>query len=339
MRQARTLLIGLVLTAAAGCTTSAQPNSPAWMNRFRSLWAGLGPDALQAEIALVQQPLDNPYLSFDVWREIDEQVVPLERRPLLESNGFRLGTISGTVPSELQRVLTTERLTCVQGHTWEISGSENDGTNPTCPHCQLRPVKKESFVTARRKGVKPNDPTFQALGPDKVLRVQVHQDGSATPLELEAAQAGLSIQFKLSDDGEVVVHCEPRVQYGSALRIPHPSDDKSGWSFTTGRPEKEFSKLAWEVTLRPSEYLVIGAWHDRADTLGQRCFLQQDAGLQSLLLIRVARPQTPDPKATAVASASAKPVNAAGPLPLALQSIMPKRPAPTPALTRSQSAE
>jgi hypothetical protein len=93
------------------------------------------------------------------------------------------------------------------------------------------------------------------------------------------------------------------------------------------------------VKLEPNEYLVIGAWRDRPDTLGQRCFLQPDASVHSLLMIRVARPQASEPKATAVASTSAKPGTSSGPLPLALQSIMPKRP-PQPAdLTRGQSPE
>jgi hypothetical protein len=334
MRYRTAAQLALMLVLMAGCASSGKDGTTGgMMSRLRPLWGGLGPDAIQLEIALVQRPLDDAYLAQDVWREVDEQVLPLERRPALEASGFRLGTISGTVPSELQHLLTCERLTCIQGHTWEVSGLENNGKMPQCPHCQLRAVSRESFVTARRKGVKPNAPFFLPLGPDKPLKMQVEQDGTPVDLDYESAQTGLQIQLSTTDEGEVLVRCEPRIQHGANLRIPRPSVDKDGWSFTTGRPEREFPKLAWEISLEANEYLVIGAWRGSSDTLGQRCFLQPDANTQTLLVIRTARPQN-DPRQTAVAGGAPR----SGPLPLALQSIMPKKP-PQPQLTRGQSGE
>jgi hypothetical protein len=329
------LALGLLLLLAAGCASPAQESAPGkMMSRFRSLWGGLGPDAIQLELALVQRPLDDPYVSRDVWREVDEQVLPLDRRPTLEANGLRVGTISGTVPSGLQKLLTGQRHTCIQGHTWEISGSENDGNAPLCPYCQLRSMSKENFVTARRKGVRPNEPFFLPLGPEKPLKLSVTEDGAVVPIECESAQAGLQIHLCLTDAGDVQVRCEPRIQHGSHLRIPQPSADKDGWSFLSGRAEHQFPKLACEICLEPNEYLVIGAWNDRRDTLGQRCFCDFEAGKQTLLVVRTARPQS-DPRQQAVASKETKP--SSGPLPLALQSIMPKKP-PQPQLSRGQSS-
>jgi hypothetical protein len=327
-------LLGL-LVLALGCSSTRQSGNASWANRVRSLWAGLGPDAVQLELALITRPLGDRYLTDELWREIDEQVVSLDQRPNLEANGLRLGTISGNVPSGLQRLLTTEKLTCVQGHSWEIAGQANDA-DPLCPHCRLRAVNRESLTTARRRGIRAGESFFHTLGTaDMPVKVQVHQDQEAKLLELDNAQAGIQFQLTPSDAGEVIIRGEPRIQYGSFLRLPQPSEDKGSWSITPGRPEKAFPKLAWEIGLEPDEYLVLGCWPEPADSFGQQCFTNKAAGTQSILVLRVARPQV-DAKATAVATTSGS-SGISGPLPLALQSILPKR--PPPAVSRGQSGE
>src|SRR5262245_6904133 len=90
MRCRVALMLGLFFAVMAGCASSGAKNASGWMkSKFQSLVSAIGPDAIQVEIALIQQPLDDPYLGRDVWYEVDEQALPLERRPALESSGFR----------------------------------------------------------------------------------------------------------------------------------------------------------------------------------------------------------------------------------------------------------
>ena len=62
--------------------------------------------------------------------------------------------------------------------------------------------------------------------------------------------------------------------------------------------QETFEDLAWEVTLKPNEWVVVGAYVDDAESLGAQCFAQEDdqARVQRLLTEqkRVARESIED---------------------------------------------
>jgi hypothetical protein len=274
MRTARpgTWVALLVLPLVFGCATDDPRPTTSFLGRFRSLWSGVGPDAVQMELAIVRQPSGDAYLAGELWEELDEQVVPLELRPVLQVNGFRVGTLSGGTPARLQTLLTSDA-TCVE---------------------------------ARRKAVKAGTPTFLALGPNQSLNVKVVQDHAPTPLELDRAQCGVSVSLRIEEDGDVLLRFEPHVQHGGEQRVLKPAEDRSDWKIQPSKAEEAFPRLGWEVSLARHEFLVIGGLADRPGTLGHACFFRPDKGTQDILVIRTLKP-SPDPATTTAAKPTGPP--------------------------------
>jgi hypothetical protein len=258
-------------------------------------------DTIPVEIAIVRQPLGEPLLDHELWREADEQVVPLEMRGLLEANGFRCGTISGAAPPALQRLLSSPR---------------------SCTSTQLAAIR------ARR-------PLFLPLGSKDVAgALKVVHDGDTLAHTYEQAQCGLSLELRVSDEGELVLHFEPRVRHGRSQLTPCPATDRSDWTLLAGQPEEKYPRLAWQVSLTANEYVLIGGLPSRLQTLGYWSFIRatEETPSQELLVIRATR--TPNPSPFAGTVTSLRVASLAEPVPLALQSIATK----PRAVTRGQSA-
>jgi hypothetical protein len=106
----------------------------------------------------------------------------------------------------------------------------------------------------------------------------------------------LEVVPTLAEEGKVQLRFTPRVRQGKPALALRPVQDPAGplrWEWESQQPEEVYPWLAWEVTVTPNEYVVVGTWLDRVDSLGQRCFLARSADglapLQRLLVIRTAR--------------------------------------------------
>src|SRR5437870_10332225 len=112
MRPERALVWGLLAGLLAGCATGTPAPATSWLRRFQQLDIPTGPDVVNMEVVLLERPVGDSYLDHELWQTADEQVVPLERKAVLEENGFRVGQIGGQTPVGLQALLTSER-SCV----------------------------------------------------------------------------------------------------------------------------------------------------------------------------------------------------------------------------------
>ena len=112
MRQGRVLLWWLLAVLAGGCAHGLPARSTSWLDRLKSLPVPTGPDVIHIDVVLLERPIGDSYINQEVWMAADEQAIPLERKAVLEDNGFRIGQIGGATPAELQSLLTSER-SCV----------------------------------------------------------------------------------------------------------------------------------------------------------------------------------------------------------------------------------
>ena len=276
MRFGRAMLFGLAALMWVGCSTDQTGTKPAWLQQIRTFWTDVGSDAMQLEFAYVRRPLGDPYLNELLWHEVDEQCVPLEKRPVLAENGLRVGLISGTIPTKLQN--------------WLCSDGQSD---------------------AHRLVLRSGRPSFLPVGSSDYDRSLELRDGDNTrTLELEKVQCGLAVQVGVAESGDTIVQIEPRVKYGALPRLPQLARDAQGFEVTGERPEEQFARLAWELTITPSDYIIVGGMADKPKSLGYTCFVQPEGNEQLLLVIRAPR-----------ASASAKPTGGSAVRPLAVQTI------------------
>ena len=253
-RSALLLLLSLVLS---GCV-APKTHTTAWLDRFRHLGGPKGPDAVMMDVALIERPLGDGYLNRTLWTVADEQVIALESRAILEDNGFRIGQIGGITPVELQTLLTSER----------------------------------SCANPRRITSKAGKPAQLLLGPAvAACKFQIERQGQPVPVDLAQAECTLEVTPTLTPDGRTKLRFVPIVQHGVPELKPRPTADRSGWMLAEEKPSQRYDEMAWEVTLAPNEYVVVGGRFERPETLGHQCFLRRDeqTPVQRLLVIRTGR--------------------------------------------------
>lgn len=257
MRQGPALLLLLLLAALVGCVNRPQVHQTNWLDRMLRPAGPAAADTVQMDVALIERPLGDTYLIQGLWEGADEQVVALEQRAALEDNGLRIGQIGGIVPVNLQNMLTSEK----------------------------------SCANPRRIRTASAKPTRLTLGPEVAeCSFQLPVDGKPTPVKLSKALCTLEVTPTLTADGRIKLRFLPQLLHGDAQQLPRPTEDRTGWMLKEERPTERYTNLAWEVTLAPGEYVLVGGRYDKPESLGHQCFLRRDEanGVQRLLVIRTA---------------------------------------------------
>jgi hypothetical protein len=267
MRQ--TLAVALALAAASlgGCFTAA-PEAGAGRREPSPFTGPTGDDVVRLDVYLVERPAGDAYLTRGVWEFTDEQTLQSACKARLEDNGFRAGRVGG-LPDELRRLTESER----------------------------------SCADPRRLLLHAGRPAAVVLGPPAARQAfRLVLDGRAEDVAWDQAQCLLEATPRLADGGRVTLRLTPQVRHGAPVCIPRPSQGPDGllrWDFQAQQESETYKTLAWELTLAPDEYAVVGAAPDRDETLGACAFLGGDDGppRQRLLVLRVSRAAPPSPPA------------------------------------------
>jgi hypothetical protein len=259
MRRGSALLCcGLLAGLLAGCAIGVAESPGKWVDRFRPTHVPEGPDVVVLEVALLERAIGDPFINEGLWQSADEQAVPLERKAILDDNGFRIGQIGGLTPAGLQTLLTSER----------------------------------SCVNPRRLFPRAANATTISLGPKlAACRFDLHQDGLPVAVALEGAECTLEVVPALAAEGQTRLQFTPRIRHGETKLLPRAAPDQSRWMLQEDRPTETYPLLGWEVTLAPNEYLVVGTRLDRPGSLGHQCFVRpkEAAPVQRLLVLRSSR--------------------------------------------------
>jgi hypothetical protein len=213
---------------------------------------------VQMDVTLLECPAGDPFINQQLWTFTDELAVELEHRAALEENGLRVGRVVGLPPTELRALLTSPR----------------------------------SCVNPRRRLLTAGHTAPLLLGPvAPEVRFQVCRQGVPAVALLQQAQCVLAVTPALTADGRTQLHFAPRVEYGEFLRELQVAADRSGYTLEVKRKVESYPELDWDVTLAANEYLVIGTYIERPETLGYQAFVETSgaAPLQRLLVIRTGR--------------------------------------------------
>jgi hypothetical protein len=262
MRRRVALGVGLLTWLLAGC--AGGPSVPDWLAHARPKTTAPARNIVLLEVALLECPLGDRYINNDLWDLADEFAVGADHQAAVEDNGFRVAQIGGIIPDELQELLTSKR----------------------------------SNVNPRQRQVLPGHSAPVQLGPTvSSLHFTMLQDGEPITTNLDQAQGRLQVLPTFTADGNIRLHFTPEVEHGEPISTYHPAPDGSGWMMQVERARQTYADLAWEVTLAPRQYLVIGARFDQPQSLGYACFVQADpiSPVQRLLVIRARDPAGPAP--------------------------------------------
>jgi hypothetical protein len=256
MRRARVFWLGLLALGLSGCLHDRPARSSSFFDRFSR--GPSGPDAVFLEYALIERPAGSAAINREVWANLDEQVLPAETRALLTENGFRVGVVGGLLPSELEAMIA----------------------NP------------KSDTGHRQRRLYVNNPAALLVnGPVPKAEYQVRAKMDETPDDASFEQARFSMTFTPShgSDGRVTLRCVPEVEYLDRRRWVPAGAPGMNWLNT--KPAEKYESLAFEVTLSPREFLIVGTHYERGPWLGNRAFvgMQGPDKVQRLLIVRAGR--------------------------------------------------
>ena len=288
MHRAGRILCLLCAAALSGCAETAAVRPSEWVKNFRAAQNLYTENVARIDIALIEVRPGDPFINKELWCYTDEQIVDMERRLLLERNGFRVGQLVGMPPAKFQQLLTNER-SCLNARTQFLGSGQ-------FTRCDLGGEREET-------------------------RFSIQADGQKTSVEFERAKLQLEISAALVRQGKTKLRFLPRVEHGEAVQQIRPAADLNGLVMLVERPSKAFPELTWEVSLSPNEYLVIGALAPADDNFAAQAFVRDDErpAVQRLLVIRTSRTAPSDDLQPASLEDFARAQTA---MPLALQATL-----------------
>lgn len=247
-RQAITLSLVLM---TGGCTMLDGDQKEHWLSRLTPGWPSAAKVG-QVEVAVIEDALPSYYLTEGLWQEVDEQVVPLERRSAFEANGLRLGIVSGSVSQKLQRLLTNKE---------------------SCP--MARSVSSAADQEIR----------WPLHGDVPTALFEYVQRTASIRLELQKVEFGLILKLRPAEQGKTLVRVEPYISHRTpGAKIMTPAQDAAAWKLE--QPELRLSDLIWEMTLGPNDYLLLGGRVPGPSHFGALAFVDEGKKVQRALLIR-----------------------------------------------------
>jgi hypothetical protein len=269
MRHGFVLFVGLFF---GGCVLEG-PTTGLW-NRIHPFQGPTGSDVIQLDVAVLEAPVADPILSQELWKWADELGFTPETQNLLEKNGLRVGQIGGIAPKELQALLTSER----------------------------------SCVFSRRIQLRSGSPRSLVLGPAvDQCRFMLYDNIGEHPVNLEKGRYLLSVVPTLSSEAargpmgaRTQLQFTPEIQTGSSLAArsvdhsplsPHHLPLAVTSEGGEQQPTERYTNLAWDITVAPNDYVLIGTWYDHPNTLGWQCFVrtEETTPVQRMLVLRTTR--------------------------------------------------
>jgi hypothetical protein len=248
-------LVPILLWCLAGCIGADTVDSASFMKQFRD--RSVSPDHAVITVARITRPLGDGYINGRLWENTSELFMDLERHAALKENGFRVGQLIGSPPSDFQELLLDER--CCKGRD------------------HLFPTSKSIAL-------------FLNESPLPQSAYDIVQGGESGTIELNGVCYCLDVNAEFANDGRTKLKLTPKVEHSEA-RLPfRAAPERQQWEMKLDKAAKRYPELSWEVTLGQNQYLLIGARAECLHTLGFNFFTQpHGAGVQQLLVIRNCR--------------------------------------------------
>ena len=231
-------------------------------------------DTVIVEMMTVEMSLNHPAEEEAMWREVDEQQLPIELRGRLSAAGLRCGIAGSELPLPLQTLLSEV------DDDAQVVGADGKFLSITQPsrrrlQCRkgnrhqllLSDVQEELSVLWRDQG-RVRGATYLDAQPLLVVRTFPRQDGTAR----------LTLQ--------------PQIHHGESRNRFVGRDGM--FLMETGKERKLFEDLTMEATLSPGEYLLVSSSSENQG-LGERLFqvVGDDRG-KKVLILRLAQTQLDD---------------------------------------------
>lgn len=259
------LVLAHCVLGCAALSTSESP-APPGETRPNIFDAEANGDYVYVDSAVIERPAEDLYCTETIWESCDEQFVGLEQLAHFERNGWRVGRLPSPLPAKLQKLLTSKR-TC--------SGP-------------------------RRQRTRPEEALRVSLGGQRGTRTVELQGAEIRRIEAVNALGQLEVVPHMEDE-RLVVRLTPALIHGQAVRRPTVEESPEGslrWALEVREPTELFTELAFEIALKPGEYLLIGPRGEDRYSLGHALLTDTENGqhLSRWILLRAMRPRPGEEK-------------------------------------------
>ena len=220
-----------------------------------------GDDAIIVCLAVVERPINDPYIHAALWEMVDEQVIPFESKVRLAENGIRAGVLGGQPPQAFLDILGSDR----------------------------------SCINPRQIQTRFGQPVIATIGSTRDEIAYRLKSTNETPDWLQAkATCQWEVIVNQGEPGRLKVTICPLVKHGESQMSPRAVHDKSGiltWQLQNQQHVERHATGQIEVETRAGEFLLVGAFGEKNETLGNTWFRQTDprGSVQRMLVIRAAR--------------------------------------------------
>jgi len=256
-------LLMVAMGTIHGCAHSIGFEPGQWINgkRNQSLKGVEGEDAVMVCLAVVERPMNDPYIHTTLWEMVDEQVIPFEKKIGLAENGIRAGVLGGQPPQAFLDILGSDR----------------------------------SCINPRQIQTRLNQPVLATIGTTRdELRYQVRSPSDSESCQQTNATCQWEVIIKPGEPGKLKVALCPQVKHGETQMRPRAVQDKTGiltWQLQTQQQFERYPACQFEMDVRQGEFVLVGAYGENATTIGSSWFRQPDprGSVQRLLVIRTAR--------------------------------------------------
>lgn len=264
------LLLGL-LCLTAGCThlqaPASSPLAPPQMSN----------DSVAIDIIFARIPL-NDGTSEKIWSDLDEQILPQEKRKSLYQNGFRIGRIAGPVPQPLVEIMKLTDSAPSSGETNTADAlSLTDESATTRRHLQLRAGHRTEILAS---GVYDELPFLR------------REDGRLVGRTLQKAQGVFGLSVRPNAYGGVKLRLVPEVHFGEPRIQPIAAQGMIRWE--SQRDRIVLDDLIVEADLTPGDLLILTCLPNCPGSLGNRFFTVTAEGKlhQKIIAIRLSQVQS-----------------------------------------------
>jgi len=233
-------------------------------------------DSVAIDIIFARVPCSDEN-SEKIWADLDEQVLPQEKRKSLYQNGFRIGRIAGPVPQPLVEIMKLTDTGPSSGETNTADAlSLTDESATTRRHLQLRAGHRTEILAS---GVYDELPFLR------------REDGRLIGRTLQKAQGVFGLSVRPNAYGGVKLRLVPEVHFGEPRIQPIATQGMIRWE--SQRDRIVLDDLIVEADLTPGDLLVLTCLPNCPGSLGNRFFTVTAEGklYQKIIVIRLSQIQ------------------------------------------------
>lgn len=243
-------------------------------------------EAITLEVFHIRVPNRQSETLTQLWREIDEQVVPVGTRQAMARQGFRVGVQGMSLSPTMARFLELH-----QSRDLAVTDAAAPAGTSVVNALTTQDVSGESLVRMKVVNVFPQHDSSITIEPysDPLAECPLFwlENGRTVGQTYRDALGRLVVSAKRTPEGGVRLDVAPELRHGES-RLTYARTAEQTLAPKVEQPSRTFSELKTSVTLLTGQWLILGMTPSDGTSLG-RCFFSRRRGdyEQKIIAIRV----------------------------------------------------